>query len=126
MNQTFDPSAAGQSNHFAIDVVPGGEQHFIGERRAIKRLKKCGVRVGLPHNTDFIICAQTLGHFLTYGPVGGDNTIYQLLEWAYENAPAFGIHIEQTAGINTPILTLPDKKAANAALAWLAAKVAGA
>lgn len=125
MNQTSTSTSV--PSHFAIQVVPGGDQHFIGERRAIKRLMKRGVRVVVPVNTDLIICVNALDTFLTYGPVGGgDNTIYELIEWAFFNTAAFGIHIAQGDDMNMPVLTLPDKKTANAAMAWLNAKGAGA
>lgn len=126
MSDTFNPSTAGQTDHFVAHVLPGGDQHLIGDKRAFKRLKKRGVRVAIPHNTDLIICVQAVGQFLTYGPVGGDNTIYDLIRWAYDNVPAFGVAIELRDGINMPVLVLPNKKAAKAALAWLNAKGAGA
>lgn len=125
MNQTSTSTSV--PSHFAIQVVPGGNQHFIGERRAIKRMMKGGgVAVRLLYNTDLIICVNALDSFYTYGPIGGSPAIYQLIEWAFFNTPAFGIRIEQGDDMNIPVLTLPNDKTAEAAVAYLMSKGEGA
>lgn len=101
------------------DIQPDGKLHLFGTKSGIKKVRDKGVRVAVPVDVPFILIAQAAGLFLVHGPVGGSKVPYQLIEWAYQNAPAFGVSIEPTNGMNMPVIWLPNHKTAKKAVAAL-------
>ena len=90
-------------------VVPNGPTLFLGDVAAIEQVKDKGVRVAFAINIDFMHIVIVGDEFRTYGPVGGNNTPYHVIDWAYRNTPAFGVGIETTAGINCPVCARWEK-----------------
>ncbi|KQO58407.1 hypothetical protein [Sphingomonas sp. Leaf257] len=101
------------------EIRPDGKLHLFGTKAGIKKVKEKGVKVAVPQDVPFMVITEAAGLFLTHGPVGGSKVPYQLIEWAYRNAPAFGVSIEPTNGINMPVIWLPSHHAAKRAVASL-------
>jgi hypothetical protein len=106
-----------------IDIQPDGPMAFFGSEDDVAKLCEGGVKLAFTENVDFMLLAITGDTFLTYGPKGGTLAPYKVIEWAFERLPAFGVAIEDIAGVNCPVIMLPSKKQAKRALAYLGKKM---
>ncbi|PZT92475.1 MAG: hypothetical protein DI625_12565 [Sphingomonas sp.] len=92
---------------------------MFGSHSDIKRLKLNPKAVVVPVDVPFLVVVETMGMFLTHGPVGGSKLPYQLIEWAYKNAPAFGVSISVKNGMNMPVIWLANNAEVTRAVAAL-------
>jgi hypothetical protein len=108
-------------------IAPNGDAFFMGTDDTMEECQgDTSVRVAFPMNIDFMILELDEPNFTTSGPVGGSNVPYDCIQWAYENAPGFGVSIETLGGKNCPIIWLPSGEWADQMLANLNAQVLAA
>lgn len=100
-------------------IQPDGKLYLFGRKSAVKKLRQKSVRVVVPENVPLIIIVAAAGETKTYGPKGGSMQPYDMIAWAIDNAPAFGVSIELLHGKNMPVLWLPSEAFAKRMVASL-------
>ena len=100
---------------------------YYGTPAAVEKLKQRAIPVAFPQTSiDFVRVAEVGDEFRTYGPVGGDNTSYRAIEWAYQNVEAFGLQIDRFGDETYPVLLLSSHRALKALMTYMNAAVVSA